>query len=352
MRSLYLLCLTTLSGVVTGDGFMARRQVSELNLKALRPEDTSIRSLKHEKRAPCGRDTGPCPSGQCCSEAGRCGTSKDYCTSPQCQIPYSNGNCDSSKKPSGETTANIPRQQLSGNVPYNVYITNCSEPGTVALTFDDGPYKFTDHILDVLEENNVKATFFIVGNNLGKGQIDDESTPWPRTLRRMHSSGHQLASHSWSHEDLSAATDSVRRQQILYNEMAFRNIFGWFPRYLRPPYGTCTRASGCLDYVTRLGYHVVNWNVDTRDYQHDSPGEIQASKDIFSEGLAAGAPSYIELSHDVRRQTAYNLTLFMIRTLRERGYRAVTVGECLGDPPGNWYVDARGDKPSASNYGM
>ncbi|KAM0249789.1 hypothetical protein ACHAP5_002658 [Fusarium lateritium] len=234
----------------------------------------------------------------------------------------------------------------------DIYITNCSTPGTVALTFDDGPYKYTDQVLDVLKKNNMKATFFIVGNNLGKGQIDDESKGWPKVLRRMHSEGHQLASHSWSHEDLSAASDEIRKQQIIYNEMAFRNIFGFFPKYMRPPYGTCSRVSGCLDYVTKLGYHVVNWNLDTKDYDNDSPAKIQTSKNTFSNGISSDAKkqSYIELSHDTHEQTAYNLTAFMIKTLKAKGYRSVPVGECLGDDSKNWYVDAKSTKSGTSDF--
>ena len=76
------------------------------------------------------------------------------------------------------------------------YIVACTEPGTVALTFDDGPYTFTEHVLDVLEAYNTKATFFITGNNNGKKPIDDQDSPWPDLLRRMYESGHQLASHS------------------------------------------------------------------------------------------------------------------------------------------------------------
>jgi peptidoglycan/xylan/chitin deacetylase (PgdA/CDA1 family) len=198
----------------------------------------------------------------------------------------------------------------------------------------------------------MKATFFIVGNNLGKGQIDDESKGWPKVLRRMHSEGHQLASHSWSHEDLSAASDEIRKQQVIYNEMAFRNIFGFFPKYMRPPYGTCSRVSGCLDYVTKLGYHVVNWNLDTKDYDNDSPIKIQTSKNTFSDGVSTDAKkhSYIELSHDTHEQTAYNLTAFMIKTLKARGYRSVPVGECLGDDSKNWYVDAKSTKSGTSAF--
>ncbi|EXK77175.1 hypothetical protein FOQG_18110 [Fusarium oxysporum f. sp. raphani 54005] len=335
--------------LVFADGFVVRRRGAEVNFGASHDDESFKQPASLQKRATCGQGVGSCSNGQCCSESGNCGTTPAYCISPQCQMAFSAGNCDGSNKPAGDTTANIARQ-TSDKVPYNVYITNCSTPGTVALTFDDGPYKYTDQVLNVLKENDIKATFFIVGNNLGKGQIDDESTGWPKVLRRMHSEGHQLASHSWSHEDLSAASDEIRQQQIIYNEMAFRNIFGFFPKYLRPPYGTCTRVSGCLDYVTKLGYHVVNWNLDTKDYAHDSPSEIQTSKDTFSDGVStyAATHSYIELSHDVHQQTAYNLTAFMIKTIKDRGYRAVPVGECLGDAPENWYVDASGTTSGAS----
>lgn len=222
------------------------------------------------------------------------------------------------------------------------YIVACTEPGTVALTFDDGPYKYTEHVLDLLDEYEIKATFFITGNNLGKKPIDDETTPWPGVLRRMHNAGHQLASHSWTHQDLSAATQEIREQQIIYNEMAFRNIFGWFPKYLRPPYGTCSRDSGCLAYVTKLGYHVVNFNIDTKDFENNTPDKIQTSKNTFENGLADTNNGYIELSHDIQQQTAYNLTEFMIKTLQEKGFRPVTVAECLGDTKENWYVNASG----------
>ncbi|KAM0369448.1 hypothetical protein ACHAPK_006084 [Fusarium culmorum] len=233
------------------------------------------------------------------------------------------------------------------------YIITCTNPGIVALTFDDGPYKYTNQVLDVLKKHNIKATFFITGNNLGKGQIDDHSKPWPKILRRMHSEGHQLASHSWSHQDLSAASNELRKQQIIYNEMAFRNVLGFFPKYLRPPYGTCSRDSGCLDYVTKLGYHVVNWNIDTKDYLNDSPSKIQTSKNTFSDSVSTDSKSnsYIELSHDIHEQTAYNLTEFMVKTLKARGYRAVPVGECLGDARENWYVDAKGTKSGRSIQG-
>jgi peptidoglycan/xylan/chitin deacetylase (PgdA/CDA1 family) len=227
----------------------------------------------------------------------------------------------------------------------------CSTPNAIALTFDDGPWAYTQSILDTLAKYNVHATFFITGNNGGKGRVDDPTTPWPAILKSMHSAGHQLASHTWTHEDLTAIPANLVLNQIIYNEMAFRNIFGWVPTYLRPPYGSCAGASTCLGTLNNLGYHVITWNVDTKDYMNDDPTLIQNSKNWFAGNVSnpAGGNSYIELSHDTHQQTALTLVSFMLDTLIARGYKAVTVGECMGDPSANWYRDAGGVPASPSS---
>lgn len=126
-----------------------------------------------------------------CSHSGYCGRGYLHCMSPNCQIDYSNG-CDSSIKPLGEPTLNVSRP-LFCNVTYDgAGIEHCQNPGTIALTFDDGPYNYTSHVLDVLASYGAKATFFITGNNLGKGQIDIKDTGWPAIIRRMHAEGHQV----------------------------------------------------------------------------------------------------------------------------------------------------------------
>lgn len=126
-----------------------------------------------------------------CSHVGYCGRGYRYCQSPHCQFDYSDS-CDSSIKPLGEDTINVPRP-LIGNVTYEAEgIHECSVPGTLALTFDDGPYNYTSHVLDALAAYGAKATFFLTGNNLGKGQIDIEENGWPDIIRRMHADGHQV----------------------------------------------------------------------------------------------------------------------------------------------------------------
>ncbi|KAI5456852.1 hypothetical protein BGZ63DRAFT_365704 [Mariannaea sp. PMI_226] len=296
----------------------------------------------------CGVGYGSCSPGQCCSEVGWCGTTEDYCDGASCQLDYSDS-CDTFSKPGGLSTESVARPKV-GNVPYGSIITKCSKSGVIALTFDDGPYIYTSAILDVLDSYQVKATFFVTGNNLGKGHIDDQSKPWPGILNRMYSSGHQIASHTWTHRDLDQVNKTIQRTEMIYNEMAFRNLFGWFPTYMRPPYLDCSSNTGCLGLLNTLGYHIITTNLDTKDYENDSPDLIQESKDTFS-SIVSGNPtgkSYIPLAHDVHEQTVKNLTAYMITTAQTRGYKLVTVGDCLGDPKENWYRTATGGAPSSS----
>ncbi|KAJ6445250.1 polysaccharide deacetylase [Purpureocillium lavendulum] len=203
-------------------------------------------------------------------------------------------------------------------------ITQCTTPGMLALTYDDGPYSFTSQLLDTLDQLSVKVTFFITGNNLGKGEIDGCSTGWSAILQRMYSSGHQLAHHTWTHQDFSVVNTTIMQSEMIYNEMAFRNIFGWFPTYMRPPYLDC--PSSCLSLMSSLGYHVITTDLDTKDYENDSPTLIQNSKDRFSAGLSntSSSNSYIDLAHDIHYQTVVNLTAYMVSTAKQRGYQLVT----------------------------
>ncbi|KAK7417241.1 hypothetical protein QQX98_004675 [Neonectria punicea] len=295
-----------------------------------------------EKGTDCGEGYGSCDPGLCCSESNWCGSTEEYCDGSSCQLEYSDA-CDTFTRPSGSSTESIARPEL-GSVPYGSIITECTESGVVALAFDDGPYSYTSDILDVLEEYDITATFFVTGNNLGKGQIDDSSLAWPDLLQRMYSAGHHMASHTWTHRELDVVNSTIQRTEMVYNEMAFRNLFGWFPTYMRPPYLECSSSTGCLDLMEDLGYHVITCNLDTKDYENDSPDLIQTSKDKFSTGLSDSPSdnSYIILAHDVHEQTVKNLTAYMITTAQDRGYKLVTVGACLGDPEENWYRSAGG----------
>ncbi|KAI0180268.1 carbohydrate esterase family 4 protein [Hypoxylon sp. FL1284] len=298
-----------------------------------------------QREGRCGGSRGSCAAGQCCSYEGYCGTGEEYCVSPDCQINYGPG-CDGNQKPSGADTSDIERPKI-GDIQYGgVGIYDCENPGDIAITFDDGPYDYTEDLLDKLADWDVKATFFITGNSIGKGMINDPDYPWVSVIQRMAAEGHQIASHTWSHENYSQLTAEQFNNQMIWNEIALNDILGYFPTYMRPPYSIC--PVGCQRQLATLGYHVVYFDLDTEGYLHDDARQIQTSKDIWDDAVDGSDPcedSYLEIEHDIHYQSVYNLTDYILDSLFSNGYRAVTVGQCLGDPPENWYRAGSGSVP-------
>jgi hypothetical protein len=275
-----------------------------------------------------------------------CGNTKEHCAAPDCQINYSPG-CDANKTPYGTSTANDVRRQL-GSVQYGgLGIRECLKPKTVAITYDDGPYIYTEQVMAQFEARNAHATFFVTGNNLGKGSIDEK---WTGVISKMHANGHQIASHTWSHQNLDQITHEQRIDQMVKNEMAIRNIIGKYPTYMRPPYSAC-ESTACQADMATLGYVVTSFDLDTDDYNQLTTEKIQVAKDNFKKGLdtAAADGDRLAIAHDIHELTALNLTGYMLDYVYRKGWTAVTVGECMNDPVANWYRDSTpGVKPSAT----
>ncbi|KAI0879716.1 carbohydrate esterase family 4 protein [Hypoxylon argillaceum] len=310
-------------------------------------EERGVIEERQNTNGKCGSRYGSCATGYCCSFEGYCGKGADYCESPDCQLNYGSG-CDGNQKPSGVDTSTIPRTKV-GKIAYGgVGIYDCVNDGDIAVTFDDGPWNYTNDLLDKLASYQAKATFFITGTNLHKGMINDPSTPWPSVIQRMAAEGHQIASHTWSHENYSQLTTTQFQNQIYWNEIAFNDILGYFPTYMRPPYSICP-TNTCGSQLATLGYHVVYFDLDTEGYLNDDPVDIQNSKDIWDDTVPGTNPcrnNFLQIEHDIHYQTVYNLTDYVLTSLFKSGYRSVTVGQCLGDPPENWYRS--GSKPVPS----
>ncbi|KAH7399207.1 hypothetical protein DE146DRAFT_526203 [Phaeosphaeria sp. MPI-PUGE-AT-0046c] len=315
------------------------------------PKGGMLETRQGGQNGRCGPDFGgaSCSAGFCCSGAGYCGTSKDHCMAPDCLINYGPG-CDANKTPAGASTRNDARPQ-KGNVAYGGEgIYTCRVPGTVAITYDDGPYIYTDRVLDQFAQYGFKATFFVTGINIGKGAIDT-TAQWSNVIKRMVAEGHQVASHTWSHQDLSVITEAQRYDQMVKNEMAIRNIIGKYPTYMRPPYSSCNGA--CQSVLKTLGYVISYFDLDTDDYNQLS--NIQVAKDNFKRILdqTQGGPSSgdrLAIAHDIHEATALSLTGYMLEYLKSKGYRGVTMGECMGEPEANWYRTSS-DSGSSPNPG-
>ncbi|KHN93929.1 chitin binding protein [Metarhizium album ARSEF 1941] len=265
-----------------------------------------------------------------------CGKGYEYCSSPACQVYFSDS-CDGNIRPDGPDTKDFGRPKY-GSVPFGQAIYHCERYGVIALSYDDGPYQYTADLLDLLKKYEAKATFFVTGRNLGKGAINDPALRWRNLLMRMIDEGHQIGSHSWSHQHLPEISDAQLDNQIIYNEIALADIFGYFPTYFRPPYSA---SNDKVDQrLGELGYHVTYFNLDTEGYLHDSPDEIQDSKNIWDEsveGKDPGETKWLDIEHDIVYQSVYNMTEYMLKSLFRNGFKPATVGECLNDPKENWY---------------
>jgi peptidoglycan/xylan/chitin deacetylase (PgdA/CDA1 family) len=295
----------------------------------------------------CGPDFGNavCAAGYCCSGAGYCGNTAEHCNAPDCLFNFGPG-CDANKTPAGATTRNDVRTQ-KGSVSYGgAGIYACRKPGTVAITYDDGPYIYTDEVLNKFNAAGFKATFFVTGINIGKGAIDEA---WAPVIRRMVAEGHQVASHTWSHQDLSKITEAQVYDQMVKNEMAIRNIIGKYPTYMRPPYSSCEAT--CQSVMQKLGYVVSYFDLDTDDYNQLTPVKIETAKNNFRTAVNGANPSSqskLAIAHDIHELTALNLTVTMIETLQARGFKGVTMGECMNEPEANWYRDSTPATPGSS----
>ncbi|TDZ29323.1 putative peptidoglycan-N-acetylglucosamine deacetylase [Colletotrichum spinosum] len=230
----------------------------------------------------------------------------------------------------------LPSGITVGDVPYGgLGIYACVNDGDVAITYDDGPYIYTEAMLDAFKAHGAVATWYITGNNIGKGMIN---VNYRSLIQRMVAEGHQIASHTWSHENLDQMTLSQRKNQMVFNEIAFTDILGFYPTYMRPPFSIC--GSECQNQMVDLGYHITYFDLDTQGYLHTDPSQIGVSLGIWDAAMVARSPcnaSYLHIEHDIHQQIAQVLTPHILDSIVANGWKAVTVGECLADPPENWY---------------
>ncbi|PHH52031.1 Chitin deacetylase [Ceratocystis fimbriata CBS 114723] len=211
----------------------------------------------------------------------------------------------------------------------------CKVPGTMAITFDDGPYLYTDDLLDILAEYDVSATFFINGKNIGRSLDRDKFKQ--KIVKRAYSEGHQIGSHTWSHRDLSVTKGAAREQQMTELEDTLIDIIGVKPTYMRPPYGSCDAQ--CMAHMANMGYRVIHWSLDTLDYGVRTVDEMNVVEESFEKKLPTNTeePGPIVLAHDSLELTVYQLAVPMIEKSLEAGFQLVTVGECLGESRRLWY---------------
>ena len=195
-------------------------------------------------------------------------------------------------------------------------VEHISSNGVVALTFDDGPDPtWTPRVLAVLRQEQVPATFFVIGSN-----AEDH----PGLLQAEVAAGHVIGNHTYSHED--TATNPVWRSRLdmLAGQVVIEGITNLKPRLFRAPYGSGdshTGHKGADALAVELGMVPVNWNDDPLDWSNPGVDEI------VSRVMAQATERTVVLLHDGGGDRSQTLAALpkLIEALRAKGYVFTTV---------------------------
>lgn len=211
-----------------------------------------------------------------------------------------------------------------------------SDVKAIALTFDDGPYTYknvTNRIVDALEANNAKATFFVVGQAV----TEWFPTDGPEVLKKAVSIGCEIGTHTYSHENLNKASSDVIKEQVEKGCKAIEDATGQKVTIMRPPYGNSKQS-----VMDQVDLPMIQWDIDTLDWEtKDADNTVK----VILEQAKSGS---IVLMHDIYGSSA-EAAERVIPELIKQGYQLVTVSELFelyGKTlePHHQYYDARGDR--------
>ncbi|WP_243712937.1 polysaccharide deacetylase family protein [Actinomadura sp. 6K520] len=208
-----------------------------------------------------------------------------------------------SGEPRHETRRPSPSPPPSPPPPRDI---DCDQVKCVSLTFDDGPGEHTGRLLDTLKAAGVRATFFMLGEMVREH---------PDIARRMVLEGHEVANHTWSHQNLTGLSAAGVRSQIERTQKAVKDATGVEPTLMRPPYGATDEHVG-----RAVGMPQILWSVDTLDWRHRS---LARNTKV---GVNEPVNGDIVLYHDIHEPTVDSIPK-VVEGLKERGFTLVTVTE-------------------------
>jgi peptidoglycan/xylan/chitin deacetylase (PgdA/CDA1 family) len=206
---------------------------------------------------------------------------------------------------------------------------SCSVVKCVALTFDDGPGPFDERLLQILKENDAKATFFLIGNKVAAN---------PAGAKRIADAGMEIGSHTWEHPNMTTIPREDIAAQFTKANDAITAATGRTPNLYRP-------AGGLSDPVVRqaagqYGLAEILWDVIPFDWANDS--NTAATRYMLMTYIKPGS---VVLLHSTYSSTV-DLVYQFIPVLRANGYRMVTVSDLLGPrAPGSSYGSRENGPP-------
>ncbi len=199
----------------------------------------------------------------------------------------------------------------------SIIMSNRSAKKCVALTFDDGPDpRYTEKILEILEEYNAKATFFVIGENAQK---------YPDLVLKEYNMGHEIGNHTYSHPNLKKISVAKFIDEIEKTQCIVEDITGERPKLFRPPGGYLNNK--IVDELHELDVFSVlwSWRQDTKDWT------CPAVKNIVSTVILNLQDGDIILFHDYnsKKSPTPEALKQILENLSSKGYSFVTISELI-----------------------
>lgn len=197
------------------------------------------------------------------------------------------------------------------------------EDKKIAISFDCAwGVDFTDKLLDVMQKNDVRCTFFAVQFWVEK---------YPEYVEKIVAAGHEIGTHSRTHSYMSKQSEAEIRDELTTSSLAIERLTGQKVTLFRPPYGDYNNR--LIDTCNSMGIFPIQWDVDSLDWKNLSASEI-AMRVI--NGAKSGS---IILCHNNALHTAEALPL-IFSTLKNRGFTFVPISELIYTE--NYRIDGSG----------
>ena len=182
-------------------------------------------------------------------------------------------------------------------------------PPMIALTFDDGPSEYTKEMLELLEENDCRATFFMIGQYVEM---------MPEMPQIVADSGCEVGTHTLAHRPLNELSEYKIYSDLDKCINQIEELTGEHIRWLRPPWGKV--SAGTYVACRRLDLLIVKWSLDSKDW------ESRDAEKIMQQILENVKDGDVILCHDTYPETLEAMRI-VLPELKARGYELVTVSE-------------------------
>ncbi|KAF8078307.1 chitin deacetylase [Lyophyllum atratum] len=233
-----------------------------------------------------------------------------------------------------------------GGCTRNTDVTECPTAMTWGLTYDDGPSFYTSDLLNYMDQEKLKSTFFVVGSRV---------ISYPATLQTEYMTQHQIAVHTWSHPQLSTLTNEQIIAELGWSKKVIKDVLGVTPNMMRPPFGDIDDRVRAIS--TAMGLTPVMWTrispistFDTDDF--DIHGGLTTVEHVLQNwenilgNVTTRTNGFIVLEHDLWQQSVEVATGYILpdALAHKPPFTIVPVITCLNKPLTDAYIETNDNK--------